>query len=214
MGKGDEAALLDRLATELGAEGDLSVRVARAAQLKMLLHAAKYPYADVSGVLLGTGAARELEVSDAVPLFHSLVLAPMVEAGCALADEYCKSAQTPEGTRIVGWYHAPARANCAGVPQAVARITSTLKKRSDATCLVMVDCSKLDDESEPGLQVLLHKADSKSWLPAAKVAFLAPGAGREFTKLLQDEAHLRLADFDSWLQDPKLDWRNKQLLPS
>ena len=76
---------------------------ADAAYCKALLHAHRHPAADVCGVLLGNsngaggggggaggrgGAAAH--VVDVVPLFHTVMLAPMFEMAMLQIDAYCK----------------------------------------------------------------------------------------------------------------------------
>lgn len=47
---------------------------------KIILHAAKYAHLQVFGVLLGTRAGDNVDISDAIPLFHgAFILAPMLE---------------------------------------------------------------------------------------------------------------------------------------
>lgn len=55
------------------------------AYLKVILHASKFPYATVTGLLLGTQTAGVVTISDAVPLLHHWTdLSPMMEAGLQL----------------------------------------------------------------------------------------------------------------------------------
>jgi ER membrane protein complex subunit 8/9 len=49
------------------------------AYIKLILHAHKYPFAAVDGVLLGRVKESEVHIVDAIPLFHSMTLAPMFE---------------------------------------------------------------------------------------------------------------------------------------
>ena len=178
------------------ASSDESIKIERTAQLKILLHAAKYPYAEVNGVLLGTSG----KITDAVPLFHTPMFAPMLETGVAMSDEYAKSI----GVEVVGWYHGSSRNNYNGVPKGIARVASKLKG-----CLVMVDAKLLSDEKESGLLVM--KKDLVNWIINEKA--IVAESGVEFTKLLVNLTQNKLEDFDSWLDNPtELDWRNLNLL--
>ena len=77
-----------------------SYSVDNATLLKILLHAAKYPYAAVNGLLLGTvrsedpEAGKQLIVSvlDAIPLLHTfLTLTPSLETALVqVGDTYAK----------------------------------------------------------------------------------------------------------------------------
>lgn len=58
------------------------IKVNAKAYCKIILHAAKYPYSAVNGVLLAKVSSKnkELEFVDAIPLFHiALNLTPMAE---------------------------------------------------------------------------------------------------------------------------------------
>ena len=47
---------------------------------KPIFHAAKYPHCSVNGVFVGKKDGTNINVADAIPLFHSnLTLAPMLE---------------------------------------------------------------------------------------------------------------------------------------
>lgn len=49
------------------------------AYIKTILHAMKYPHLPVTGVYLGYIKDTSVIISDAIPLFHSHVLAPSLE---------------------------------------------------------------------------------------------------------------------------------------
>lgn len=57
------------------------VTISARAYCKIILHAAKYPYCAINGLLLAkSGCKNKLEYVDAVPLFHiALNLTPMAE---------------------------------------------------------------------------------------------------------------------------------------
>lgn len=57
------------------------VKVSARAYTKIILHAAKYPYASVNGILLASkDKSKNLHIFDAVPLFHQcLNVTPMAE---------------------------------------------------------------------------------------------------------------------------------------
>lgn len=71
--------------------------ISEVAYTKMMLHAAKYPYCSVDGLLLGTDS----HVLDAIPLFHNGTLAPMLEAARAVCEKYAAS----KDWRILGYYY-------------------------------------------------------------------------------------------------------------
>lgn len=209
------AALSEAAApSEGGSKRDMegSFALSRQAHLKVLLHAAKYPWASVNGLLIGVADASTGSVSivDAVPLLHSVVLAPVLETSVVLVEEYCKTGQT-DATSIVGWYHGASRENASGVPKVVAKIANRIRAKNakTATCLVMVDNKGLADESKPGVSVCAKKGDD--WLPAVKCTMdLAHTA--ELTSLLRAGAEKEIVDMECWLQDTTLDWRNPNVV--
>ena len=80
-----------RLDSTASAENMAYFSLSRDAGLKPVLHAAKHPASPVLGVLLGkdneskgmqvssSGDSSRVTVCDAVPLFHNIPLAPMLE---------------------------------------------------------------------------------------------------------------------------------------
>lgn len=67
-----------------------SYTISHSAYLKIILHAAKYPHAQVSGLLLGYfgPGGSNVVVEDAVPLLHHWnALAPITEVGITLVSK-------------------------------------------------------------------------------------------------------------------------------
>ena len=119
--------------------GSGSVTFSTTAYSKIILHTAKYPWAAVNGLLLGSIDAHAIDVTDAVPLFHTAVLAPMLEVAMMLVDEYCQSEQSPAGLSIVGYYHANARNNDGEIPSLARIVSEKIAVQSSRTaCLAMV----------------------------------------------------------------------------
>ena len=57
----------------------MTSRLHQEAYLKSVLHACKYTTRFVCGIFLGKKNEGVLDIVDAVPLFHSTILAPMTE---------------------------------------------------------------------------------------------------------------------------------------
>mmetsp|Transcript_2689 Transcript_2689/g.4487 ORF Transcript_2689/g.4487 Transcript_2689/m.4487 type:complete len:198 (+) Transcript_2689:181-774(+) len=190
-----------------------SFNVAPTAQLKALLHAAKYAHADVCGALLGKDSDEgKVEVTDAVPMFHSVVLAASVETGLALAEAYCSTSQTPEGTRVVGWYTGAARSNFEGTPNNATRIASRLSSKSGKpTILLQINTGSLAKPDRTGLEAFVSKDKGASWTRTNDAGVEDASVGKKFTELLREDAQVKLVDMDMWMDDSKLDWRNKDL---
>lgn len=124
---------------------------------KVLLHAAKFPSQSVTGLLLGTREEGIVRVSDAVPLFHNSISAPVLEAAAALvrvgaamstavqqSDLPPPRAQTEmhaaQGALVVvGAYHAPQlMSEGVAVPPLVAQIATKVHAVSGAAVVWMV----------------------------------------------------------------------------
>lgn len=77
------------------------ITISAKAYCKIILHAAKYPHCSINGVLLGKASSsksKDLEVVDAVPLFHiALNLTPMAEVALTLvSNKPNKRGQPPD----------------------------------------------------------------------------------------------------------------------
>lgn len=60
-------------------------QVDNSALLKILLHAAKFTSSSVNGLLIGSAEGDTVHVTDALPLFHTILnLAPQLEIALAL----------------------------------------------------------------------------------------------------------------------------------
>uniref|UniRef100_A0A7S2S590 MPN domain-containing protein n=2 Tax=Mucochytrium quahogii TaxID=96639 RepID=A0A7S2S590_9STRA len=193
-----------------GYDGESSYTVHRDAQLKILLHAAKHLYAEVNGVLIGTSKTGVVQVVDAIPLFHTPMFAPMLETSFALVEEYCKSNQTPEGTRIVGWYNGPNRSNFSGVPDAATRVTNLIRSKYPDlnACILLVDTNALADPKQPGVKVYQRTKTNANWTASTNMKIKDEKASKEFSEMLLKDKHQLLHDFDNWLEDTSCDWRN------
>jgi hypothetical protein len=181
-------------------------RVERAALLKILLHALKYPTTGVNGILLGeeraeapaagappgAAARRALLVVDAVPACHSfLALAPVLEAALCQADAHARAAGG--GLRVVGYYQAAERLEDAalGAPgrRAADRIEAAFPGAvalalDGAALRALVDAVGDGGGAPPPLRLLVRErrpAGGGGWAPpgpgAALEALECPTAG-------------------------------------
>jgi len=206
----DEDAKADE---EMRASGAvLSYFVTRNAHLKILLHCAKHPWADVNGALIGRRSeSGKLKVTDAIPFFHTVTMVPMLEVGMMLVEEFCKSDQTPEGTEVVGWYHSSARMNADLNSTPATRIANGIHKngKPDA-CLIMIRSSSLADEMNSELEIMTKSGSS--WSIKGVKSETELKNTKDFTILLKMEKQNIISDMDDWLMDTKRDWRNQGLV--
>jgi len=118
------------------------------AYTKVMLHLVKNPHTPVSGYLLGRIEGSTAHIVDVVPLFHSHVLAPLLEVATAMVDS-----QVVEGQAICGYYFANERLDDRGLPIVAERIASTVEAKQPGAVLLQVLNDKLADPSEHALQV-------------------------------------------------------------
>lgn len=84
------------------------IKISSRAYTKMILHSAKYPHLAVNGILLAKEssnktAGRQLNVVDAIPLFHQcLYVTPMTE----VAMIQIEALAAHEGLLVAGYYAA------------------------------------------------------------------------------------------------------------
>ncbi|CAI5960297.1 unnamed protein product [Closterium sp. NIES-65] len=133
----------------------MSYTVSQHAYIKASLHSIKFPYAPVLGVLIGKvrdgnngsgGAAdaessggsagkAEVEVEDAVPLFHGSLLLPMLELALMQAEEYASS----RGMAVVGVYAANERVDAPELAVGTKRVADCVAKHCPPACCLLLD---------------------------------------------------------------------------
>ncbi|XP_072947295.1 ER membrane protein complex subunit 8/9 homolog [Epargyreus clarus] len=184
------------------------------AYAKIILHAAKYPYCAVTGVLLADGSKirdgaknQDLDIVDAVPLFHhSHYLSPMAEIALTQIDSVAQA-----DNRIIAGYYAACEnfkdntvEKCPGQ-----KIAEKIVEFFPSAVFIVVDNKKLSQHLDtPAIK--LHKYTDGKWRPkdANKVLFQSPYVLETVSNLLQREVHEDLVDFDNYLDDITLDWTN------
>lgn len=121
------------------------INVSSLAHTKMVLHAVRHPNSTIHGILLGSigadstsnSGSATLEITNALPVFHSTPTKPLLEISLRLAESYCSSSNssstttTPTTTsiskqKIVGWYTANERINDTTPNQAALKIMSSI----------------------------------------------------------------------------------------
>ena len=120
-------------------------KLSKKAYLKIMLHAAKYPTTPVCGYLVGPKPGNsdeseesanvsaqkrssDIDVADAMPIFHTLPTAPMLEASALLVEELYRSKKTinyrllsrqraRDGQNFRSYWHDGCRTHQPGMPQ-------------------------------------------------------------------------------------------------
>ena len=169
---------------------------------KALCHAAKFPWAGVTGFLLAEAGSNR--IVDATPLFHTPALAPMLEVAAMLVEEHCKA----NGLRIVGLYAAEDNADASSPSPLVERVASQLAAKNKNSCLLLVDNAALASEDKPAFLLYTQASAAGEWKPAKSGALqIDADAGARFTQRLKQGA-TAVDDFDDHLADVSRDWRN------
>jgi hypothetical protein len=190
-----------------------SVVVESAAYCKLVLHAAKHPASPVLGLLLGKQSGNSpgaTVVVEAVPLFHTEALAPLLETGADLVDAYLSN--DSQGLMIVGAYSASTSLQ-SSVPSHVAQ---RLCERADGPCqgavLLQINNKRLEDPADHALQCFRRDSQSSKTFQRSVGLEVADGAVQALDRLLAVERQLDLTDMDDHFDNVSCDWRNLGLL--
>ena len=172
-----------------------TVKLSDNAYGKIILHSAKYPWANIFGLLLGPADGTN-EIIDAIPVFHSPILAPVLEVALLLTTQHC----VQNKLKIMGGYYCGEDSTVA--EKAVQQFCAKLKVPS---LLLIMDKEKLAAESSP------FEVVASSLLKNAKLQLTA-SAAKDASRLLKEKRETKLVDVEDSLEDPTLDFRNTSLL--
>ncbi|KAH0509665.1 ER membrane protein complex subunit 9 [Microtus ochrogaster] len=202
------------------------VEISARAYGKMCLHASRYPYAAVNGLLLAPAprSGECLCLTDCVPLFHShLALSVMLEVAL---NQYAPT--EPEsliysrqvdvwgaqaGLVVAGYYHANAAVDDQSPGILALKIAGRIAEVFPGAVLIMLDNKKLVTRPRVPPVIVLENQGLR-WVPKDKnlVMWRDWEESRQMVgALLEGQAHLHLVDFDCHLDDIRQDWTNQQL---
>lgn len=183
---------------------------------KILLHAARYPQAAVSGVVLaparsggGGDAPTTVTLVDAVPLFHlHLSLAPMLEVALTQIEQRYKG----EGLIIAGYYQANENIKD-NVPDFVAlKVAEKIAENNNDACLIMIDNRRLCLDLQSAPVIVSQLTSEGKWKSKDKSSVhVEAGALDVVSQLLQRRVQHDVCDFDNHLDDLTCDWSNPQI---
>eukprot|EP00903_Cladosiphon_okamuranus_P009872 g9378.t1 len=181
------------------------VSVEDPAYVKMMLHAAKYPWAAVNGFLLGDAGspAGQICVKDAVPLFHTSTLAPLLETSASMVDAHAAG----RGLSIVGFYQA----NQCLDDNAPAALSSKIMDKIDlardgSSVLLVVSNKRLEIAGDSAVSAYGRDANN-SFRKHLEVA-VSGETIRAFESALAQRVQATVVDMDEHLDDVSKDWRN------
>ncbi|KAI8586154.1 hypothetical protein BDZ88DRAFT_483879 [Geranomyces variabilis] len=200
-------------------------RLSHIAYSKLVFHAAKHSVCEVSGVLIGRKkSGDEIEVVDAVPLFHSRPLAPMLEVALQQVQIYCDQ----KSLQVVGLYAA----NQGFANKDVSATTSKIAGKIDdnlgggaillmasealvvtgsiytwkltSPLYLQLDAAKLEARANPA--VIAYTQTAGGWTALQSNYLVSAPDSVDLARLLRDRAYAQVNDFDSHLDNMTLDW--------
>ncbi|XP_077171805.1 ER membrane protein complex subunit 9 isoform X2 [Paroedura picta] len=183
----------------------------------MCLHAARYPYAAVSGLLLaqkrratGTGQADCLCITDCIPLFHTnLSLTVMLEVALNQIDIWSAESDL----LLAGFYQANSGTDDKSPSPLAQKTAGRIAELYGDAVLIMLDNHKFTNNPRVPPIIVLEQKD-RQWVPKDKnlIMWRDWESSRHICKsLLEAKAYSQLVDFDVHLDDIREDWTNQQL---
>ncbi|CAN0036306.1 unnamed protein product [Pylaiella littoralis] len=174
------------------------------AYLKLMLHAAKYPWAAVNGFLLGEAdSAGQVSVRDAVPLFHTSTLAPLLETSAAMVDAHAAS----NGLSIVGFYQANQCVDDNAPGALASKVMDKIDSaRAGPAVLLIVSNKRLEIAGDSAVSAF-GRDSSNSFRRRVEVE-VSKSAVEAFESALAQKTEAKLVDMDEHLDDVSKDWRN------
>jgi len=187
------------------------------AYLKPLLHAAKYPSSPVFGLLIGikTKGPRAWLITDSVPLFHTHVLAPMLELGFIQVEEYCRclSLREHKKFRILGCYVANERVTDVEMNVMTRRVAVRINAVTGGRAVVlMIDNTKI---AKPVNALRTMLCADKNWRLSQDHEEYSPPKRvyAEIPELIRKDRERGVNDFEDHLTNPSKDYFNVGFLP-
>lgn len=200
-----------------------------AAYAKMVLHACEWPHAPVSGILLASsahGISESVLCVDALPLFHSAPLGPLLDVGFNMVRNHSLScfhsrliaswgAQASHfaekrGWSIAGLYFAAEALEDNDLPSVVARIGAQIRSVVSTAVVFVVDNMKLRRGDE--IAGSLFISSSGKWQRSNASMLLEDSHGLDVPKrLLEKRPQVHIVDFEEHVEDPGADWANSSL---
>ncbi|CAL0330389.1 unnamed protein product [Lupinus luteus] len=198
---------------------DLKYEVAQNAYIKLVLHSLKHPTSAVNAILIGRVSPSNdaVEVTDAVPLFHSQIgLLPQLEISLILIEEYFSA----KGLNIVGYFHANERSDEYELGGVAKNIGDHICRYFPQAPILLLDNKKLEalkTSKDSGAIVQLYVRDAyKNWKlvqsdGSSRFSLKEPSANLVLLDYISSEKWNDIVDFDDHLDDISKDWLNPGL---
>lgn len=175
----------------------------------MILHAAKYPYCAVNGLLLASGKepSNSSEIVDVMPLFHQcLNVSPMTEV--ALIQSEALAGQND--LHVAGYYAACELFHENTIDKAPGvKIADKIVESAPNAAFIIIDNEKLNNGTTPALHIWQNK--DNHWVPSTFKVDQTSETLDAVSLLIERGAMKDLYDFDNHLDNVKNDWTNAHL---
>ncbi|XP_074287253.1 ER membrane protein complex subunit 8/9 homolog [Silene latifolia] len=198
--------------------GELVYEIGQNAYIKLVLHALKHKTNAVNGVLLGRYEQSKgvVEISEAVPLFHSNIgLLPPLEVALMQIEEY----YSDQGLSLVGYFHANERVDDKDLSNVAKNIGDHLCRYFPQSGILLLDNKKLEALSKvkdrsPVMQ--LYRRDGSKWKvggveEGGRLGLKEPSANVMLLDYISSKKWEDIVDFDDHLDDISKDWLNAEL---
>lgn len=203
--------------------GEVQYKIAQNAYIKLVLHALKHRTSAVNAVLLApssaaaAGSAAAVEITEAVPLFHSQIgLLPPLEFALNMIEGYFES----RGLNIVGYFHANERFDDLELGNVAKNIGDHIHRFFPDAAVLLLDNKKLEALSKgkgrtPVMQLYTRDA-AKTWKQVVSdssggLSLKEPLANVVLSDYIASEKWKDIVDFDDHYDDISKDWLNTEL---
>ncbi|KAL0481570.1 hypothetical protein AKO1_012299 [Acrasis kona] len=199
--------------------------VKSSAYQKVVLHACKYPYCDVNGVLIGYEEPENgLIITDAIPLFHGhLTLLPLLEAALLQIDSLLeiRNKSSQKLLQIVGYYFANEVMENESISAIHTSIFNKIAKNFPGSTLWRVDNKLLATLSNKSAVVVYNQNEKSKRFDKKEQGinyFFASSQADQvdpievfdtLSKKIQKEEFLTLFDFEDHVDDVTKSYENK-----
>ncbi|GAB4845907.1 hypothetical protein Ancab_024912 [Ancistrocladus abbreviatus] len=194
-------------------------KIGQNAYIKLVLHALSHKTSAVNGVLIGRLGDNEIvEISDAVPLFHSqqISLLPSLEIALLQIEEHYGS----QGLSLVGYFHANERFDDYELSNVAKNIGDHVYRYFPQAAVLLLDNKRLEalpktKDRSPVMQLYTRDA-SRNWKlvgseESSGLIIQEPSANIVLLDYISSQKWHDIVDFDDHLDDISKDWLNPEL---
>lgn len=193
--------------------GEPELEMTTRAYCKMIMHSAKFPSSNISGVLVSKKEQFKLGgkivYSDCIPLFHmNFGLAPMIEVALAQVESQCRE----EGLVISGFYHAHNNLRDTHVDVFSQKVADKIAENQPGTLLVTIDSKRLSLKIESHALIVQQNIEGK-WRSRERDSLRLENdiTLHCASALVKKKIYSCLVDFDNHLDDVTQDYLNVEL---